>query len=94
MVGMKNLLSIISILLFCLVISDVAYSEDGEGIMSINGIWDFKVDRELRFTINDIDFSINSRKINVPSCWEAEFKDLLDYSGVCWYRKTFKVPEE
>jgi len=90
---MKNIFSIILFLLFCLILSDFAYSENVEKIISLNGVWDFKIDRELKFTINNIDFSINSRKINVPSCWEAEFEDLLNYSGVCWYRKTFKVPE-
>ena len=65
----------------------------GQQKTSLNGIWDFKVDGELKYNIDDIDFSINSRKINVPSCWEAEFKDLLDYSGVCWYRRVFRLPE-
>ena len=91
---MRKLLLLILLSFLCLTISNSLYSGEDMLKMSLQGIWDFKVDRELKYTINTIDFSSDSKKINVPSCWESEFKNLLDYSGVGWYRKIVIIPEK
>jgi len=88
-------LTIIAVFLLSGILSSLnLYSGEGCHRIILNGVWDFIVDGDLKYTIENIDFSKEARKINVPSCWEAEFKDLLDFSGVCWYRRVITVPEE
>ena len=90
---MKKLLLGISILFCLLTFSIPVFSGSDKMKISVNGTWDFKVDKDLKYTISTIDFSFDTRKITVPACWEAEFKDLLDYSGVCWYRTFVEIPD-
>jgi Glycosyl hydrolases family 2, sugar binding domain/Glycosyl hydrolases family 2 len=55
---------------------------------SLDGTWQFAVDREGKLTINDLNSVKDWREIRVPLSWNAQFADLRDYQGVAWYRKT------
>jgi hypothetical protein len=55
---------------------------------SLDGTWQFAVDREGKLTINDLSSVNDWREIRVPLSWNAQFADLRDYRGVAWYRKT------
>ncbi|HID06363.1 MAG TPA: glycoside hydrolase family 2, partial [Armatimonadetes bacterium] len=49
----------------------------------------------ISFThLDKLDGIRNWRQITVPSCWEAEFEDLVNYDGVAWYRRTLEIPAE
>lgn len=54
---------------------------------SLDGTWQFAVDREGKLTINDLNSVKDWREIRVPLSWNAQFADLRDYRGVAWYRK-------
>jgi beta-galactosidase/beta-glucuronidase len=54
---------------------------------SLDGTWQFAVDREGKLTINDLSSVNDWREIRVPLSWNAQFADLRDYRGVAWYRK-------
>jgi hypothetical protein len=58
---------------------------------SLDGTWQFAVDREGKLTINDLSSVKDWREIRVPLSWNAQFADLRDYRGVAWYRKTFDL---
>jgi len=55
---------------------------------SLDGTWQFSVDREGKLTINDLSSVKDWREIRAPLSWNAQFADLRDYRGVAWYRKT------
>jgi hypothetical protein len=55
---------------------------------SLDGPWQFAVDREGKLTINDLSSVKDWREIRAPLSWNAQFADLRDYRGVAWYRKT------
>jgi hypothetical protein len=55
---------------------------------SLDGTWQFAVDREGKLTINDLSSVKEWREIQVPLSWNVQFADLRDYRGVAWYRKT------
>jgi Glycosyl hydrolases family 2, sugar binding domain/Glycosyl hydrolases family 2 len=55
---------------------------------SLDGAWQFAVDREGKLTITDLSSVKDWREIRVPLSWNAQFPDLRDYRGVAWYRKT------
>jgi Glycosyl hydrolases family 2, sugar binding domain len=55
---------------------------------SLDGTWQFAVDREGKLTINDLSSVKDWREIRVPLSWNAQFADMRDYRGVAWYRKT------
>src|SRR5262249_61337217 len=57
-------------------------------LISLDGAWQFAVDREGKLTINDLNSVKDWREIRVPLSWNAQFADLRDYRGVAWYRKT------
>lgn len=59
---------------------------------SLDGEWDFAIDREGRLTIADLPSVREWRKIRVPLSWNAQFADLRDYRGVAWYRKRLTLP--
>ncbi|UCH35215.1 MAG: beta galactosidase jelly roll domain-containing protein, partial [Armatimonadota bacterium] len=60
--------------------------------LDLNGAWQFAVDPEGRFDVETVERTADWRTIEVPSCWEAQFPDLLAYDGVAWYQRTFTVP--
>jgi beta-galactosidase/beta-glucuronidase len=55
---------------------------------SLDGTWQFAVDREGKLTINDLSSVKDWREIRAPLSWNAQFADLRDYRGVAWYLKT------
>lgn len=55
---------------------------------SLDGAWQFAVDREGKLTINDLSSVKDWREIRAPFSWNVQFADLRDYRGVAWYRKT------
>lgn len=59
---------------------------------SLDGPWQFAVDREGRWTVSDLSTIRDWREIRVPLSWNAQFADLRDYRGVAWYRKQISVP--
>ncbi|MBO0862932.1 MAG: hypothetical protein J2P21_31440 [Chloracidobacterium sp.] len=58
---------------------------------SLDGTWQFAVDREGKLTINDLNSIKDWREIRVPLSWNAQFADLRDYRGVAWYRKAIAL---
>ncbi|MCC6445240.1 MAG: hypothetical protein IT210_17485 [Armatimonadetes bacterium] len=62
--------------------------------VSLNGDWQFLPDPDLRYSPERLSSTSMWRAIEVPSCWQAEFDDLLHYEGVAWYRKSFSIPGE
>jgi len=72
-------------LLFCLLACSVAAAAQSR---SLDGTWQFAVDREGKWTINDLPSVRDWREIRVPLSWNAQFADLRDYRGVAWYRRT------
>ena len=56
----------------------------------LNDMWDFVIDpHEQGLTEKWYEtFPANSRKMNVPACWNSEI-DLFRYTGTAWYRTTF-----
>jgi hypothetical protein len=77
---MKTLLHVL-LLLCALVPSALGQSQ------SLDGPWRFAVDREGKWTINDLGAVKDWREIRVPLSWNAQFADLRDYRGVAWYRR-------
>src|SRR5262249_36349447 len=54
---------------------------------SLDGTWQFAVDREGKLTINDLNSVKDCREIRVPLSWNAQFAALRDDRCVAWYRK-------
>ena len=54
----------------------------------MDGEWEFTTDpgRALDNTLSGVAL----RAIQVPMPWQAQFPDLRDYTGVAWYRRTFR----
>ncbi len=54
----------------------------------LDGQWEFTTDpgRSLDHTLS----GAAMRSIQVPMPWQAQFPDLRDYTGVAWYRRTFR----
>src|SRR5262249_14852342 len=61
-------------------------------LISLDGAWQFAVDREGKLTINDLNSVKDWREIRVPLSWNAQFADLRDYRGVAWDRRTGGLP--
>ncbi|HEX5083357.1 MAG TPA: beta galactosidase jelly roll domain-containing protein, partial [Blastocatellia bacterium] len=64
------------------------FAAAGAQSRSLDGTWQFAVDREGKLTINDLSSVKEWREIQVPLSWNVQFADLRDYRGVAWYRKT------
>ncbi len=75
--------------LFCLFVCASAALAQSQ---SLDGVWQFAVDREGKWTINDLNAAREWREIRVPLSWNAQFADLRDYRGVAWYRRTVEMP--
>ncbi len=84
---MKTSLRALS-LLFCLLICSVAAAAQSR---SLDGAWQFAVDREGKWAIKDLASVEDWREIRVPLSWNAQFADLRDYRGVAWYRRTVEL---
>ncbi|MBO5930450.1 MAG: beta-glucuronidase [Clostridia bacterium] len=56
----------------------------------LNDMWDFVIDPDEKGITEKWyeNFPENSRKMNVPACWNSEI-DLFRYTGTAWYRTTF-----
>ena len=63
--------------------------------VELDKMWDFRVDPENKGVEDKwfLSFPEDSRKINVPSCWNTEI-DLFRYIGTAWYRTTFETENE
>jgi len=61
--------------------------------LDLDGTWDFFPDPSRRLSI-DLLAQEKPRSIRVPAPWQAQFDDLRHYTGVAWYRRTFRLPEE
>ncbi|MBQ2942766.1 MAG: beta-glucuronidase [Clostridia bacterium] len=63
--------------------------------IELDKMWDFRVDPENKGVEEKwfLSFPDDSRKINVPSCWNTEI-DLFRYIGTAWYRTTFETESE
>jgi Glycosyl hydrolases family 2, TIM barrel domain/Glycosyl hydrolases family 2/Glycosyl hydrolases family 2, sugar binding domain len=60
--------------------------------LSLDGAWEFAADPARRF--DPVTLSQAARRpIQVPGAWQAQFADLRDYTGVAWYRRTFRWRE-
>ncbi len=62
--------------------------------LSLDGLWDFTADPMGELRIDKLGGNIQWRKIKVPSFWEAQFDDLLNYDGIAWYRRSVPMPKE
>ena len=63
-----------------------------ERMLDLGGAWRFVTDAEARLDLDSLDKVKTRRTIEVPSTWQAQFPDLISYSGVAWYSRTFKAP--
>jgi hypothetical protein len=65
--------------------------------ISLDGSWDFKVDpanvgESSRWYIRDNFIDTDTKKIEVPFCWQSQFPNLRDYHGFAWYQRVFNIP--
>lgn len=60
--------------------------------LSLDGPWEFAIDPERRLGLATL-AQADRRPIQVPGPWQAQFADLRDYTGVAWYRRTFRWSE-
>ncbi|MCS7253037.1 MAG: glycoside hydrolase family 2 TIM barrel-domain containing protein [Armatimonadota bacterium] len=60
----------------------------------LDGLWDFVTDTMGNLRIDKLSDALPWRKIKVPSFWEAQFDDLLNYDGIAWYRRSVALPKE
>ena len=60
--------------------------------LSLDGQWEFAIDPERRLDPAAL-AQTERRPIQVPGPWQAQFADLRDYTGVAWYRRTFRWSE-
>ena len=61
--------------------------------VDLDGEWEFFPDQEQRLAPDSLGGEGTGRPIRVPGPWQAQFEDLRDYSGMAWYRRTFRGPE-
>lgn len=61
--------------------------------LDLDGSWDFFPDPEQIFQHNTL-AQTTPHTIMVPGPWQAQFPHLRDYSGVAWYRRTFKLSDQ
>jgi hypothetical protein len=60
--------------------------------LSLDGEWEFAADPDR--TLDRAGLTQASRRtIRVPGPWQAQFADLRDYTGVAWYRRSFRWDE-
>ncbi|HPN75209.1 MAG TPA: hypothetical protein PK386_07950, partial [Candidatus Marinimicrobia bacterium] len=59
--------------------------------IDLNGRWQLAPDSTGEITIDAIDNVENWRTTEIPGSWHRLHVDLLDYQGVVWYRKSFKL---
>jgi hypothetical protein len=60
--------------------------------LSLDGVWRFAADPDR--TIGPTSpADAGWREIQVPGPWQAQFPDLRDYTGLAWYRLSFRWPE-
>jgi hypothetical protein len=64
---------------------------DKNPVVDLNGRWQLAPDSTGQITINSIDLIENWRMTEIPGSWHRLHMDLLDYQGVVWYRKSFKL---
>ena len=64
---------------------------DKNPVIDLNGRWQLAPDSTGQITINSIDLIENWRMTEIPGSWHRLHMDLLDYQGVVWYRKSFKL---
>ncbi|MGQ9629200.1 MAG: glycoside hydrolase family 2 protein [bacterium] len=57
--------------------------------IDLNGIWSFTFDAEGLQSERSLK---PDREIEVPFCYQSQFPDHLDYTGVCWYRRRVGIP--
>jgi hypothetical protein len=60
--------------------------------LSLDGAWQFTPDPERRLDPAAL-AGAELRTIQVPGPWQAQFPDLRDYTGLAWYRRTFRWRE-
>ncbi|MGQ9596486.1 MAG: glycoside hydrolase family 2 protein [Thermoproteota archaeon] len=65
-----------------------------KNIINLNDDWTFITDPEGTLTYEVISSLSNAREARAGLPWEAQFPDLVDYDGVTWYRRSFKIPRE
>ncbi|MCC6630331.1 MAG: beta galactosidase jelly roll domain-containing protein, partial [Chloroflexi bacterium] len=59
--------------------------------LTLDGEWQFQIDPAAVLTPATL---TPDRTIAVPGCWQAQFPDLLRYTGVAWYRRTVALPAD
>jgi hypothetical protein len=70
----------------------LSYSNSFSKNISLNGTWQFIPDSSGIYNVSSISEK-DWQNIEVPSSWQSQFKDLRDYQGVGWYKKTFSLPD-
>jgi len=64
------------------------------GLLPLNGFWDFKIDPEDRG--EDEGFPEGFERdyvLAVPASWNEQVPSLMNYMGVAWYARRFRIPE-
>ncbi len=57
--------------------------------IDLSGFWEFRDDPDGHNWSSGLE---QSRPIAVPSSWNEQFNELLDYLGDCWYQTRFALP--
>ena len=60
--------------------------------LSLDGEWEFVADPDRALDPKTL-AAADLRPIRVPGPWQAQFPDLREYTGVAWYRHTFRWSE-
>ncbi|MBN1300186.1 MAG: hypothetical protein JW995_03135 [Melioribacteraceae bacterium] len=57
-------------------------------IISLNGEWEYLIDKNEVPSLSDIKKSKEWKSIIIPSSWHRTDSTLLDYQGIVWFRKS------
>lgn len=63
-----------------------------ERIIVLNDDWMFTIDPDGKLTPETVSSLREARKARAGLPWEAQFPDLVDYDGVAWYWRSFRIP--
>ncbi|MCX8183592.1 MAG: hypothetical protein N3F08_04155 [Crenarchaeota archaeon] len=61
-------------------------------IITLNDGWMFVIDPEGKLTAETVRSAKDVRNAKAGLPWEAQFPDLIDYDGVAWYWRSFRLP--
>ncbi len=58
--------------------------------LSLDGSWHFWADPQSNLTRDALNVDV-ARSVNVPAPWQSQGPDLVHYTGIAWYHRTFEL---